>query len=259
MNIAGAITMGLITPHTAGGPEAELLTMAPTSVRVHVSRTTDTASCASRHTNAPRSAAGLRALATSTVLDRAVSSFPRNAGLDVLAFASTSSGYALGHDEETAVVRRLQERWGLPAYATCLSTVSALRSHRIRRVSLIHPPWFSPSLNRLGVEYFASQGFEVIDAQLADLCDDPERIRPAAIVHWVSKQLGPHTEAVVIGGNGFSAAPAIRALEARTRRLVLEANQVLLWSVLSGARAAPPIRGYGKLFSTPNERETGHA
>lgn len=259
MNITGAITVGLITPHTAGGPEAELTTMAPTSVRVHVSRTEDTASCASRHSKAPSSPAGLRALATSTVLDRAVSSFPRNAGLDVLAFASTSSGYALGHDEETALVRRLKERWGLPAYATCLSTVSALRSHRIRRISLIHPPWFSTSLNRLGVEYFASQDFEVIDAQLAYVCDESKRIRPAAIVDWVSKHLSPHTEAVVIGGNGFRAAPAIRALEARSRRLVLEANQVMLWSVLSGARAAPSIRGFGKLFSTPKEKEAGYA
>jgi len=69
----------------------------------------------------------------------------------------------------------------------------------------------------------------------------------------------PTTEAVVIGGNGFRAAPAIRALEARSRRLVLEANQVMLWSALSGARAAPPIRGFGKLFSTPKEKEAGHA
>jgi hypothetical protein len=41
---------------------------------------------------------------------------------------------------------------------------------------LVHPPWFGALLNDLGAEYFRGQGFEVVDAQLADLPDDPGRI-----------------------------------------------------------------------------------
>jgi maleate isomerase len=37
-------------------------------------------------------------------------------------------------------------------------------------------------------------------------------------------------------------------LERRTGRLVLEANQVLLWSVLEKAGAPVAVRGFGMLF-----------
>lgn len=225
--------------------------MAPSSVRVCVSRTVE-ATCRSSFLSEPQgSPAALRALATAAVLDRAVSAFAADEDVDVLALGSSSSGYALGYDEESAVVDRLEQRWGLSVCATSLSTVSALRSHRIRRVSLIHPPWFGVPLHRLGAEYFADQGFEVIDAQLADLPEDPDRIQPSSIVDWVAQHLSPDTEAVVLGGNGFRAAQAVHALGARTGRLVLAANQVLLWAALTRASMSPPsIRGFGKLFDS---------
>lgn len=49
------------------------------------------------------------------------------------------------------------------------------------------------------------------------------------VVEWVAQHLCHRAEAVFIGGNGFQAVPAIHHLERRTGRLVLEANQVLLW------------------------------
>lgn len=84
MDSGEVITVGVITPHAAVGPEAELPAMAPGSVRVHVSRTADAALGESWVSASPSSPAVLRALATSTVLDRAVSPFPPAAGLDVL-------------------------------------------------------------------------------------------------------------------------------------------------------------------------------
>jgi maleate cis-trans isomerase len=60
---------------------------------------------------------------------------------------------------------------------------------------------------------------------------------------------GPEAEAVFIGGNGFPAAGAIQALEEAIGRPVLEANQVLLWTILSRAGATFRVEGYGKLFA----------
>jgi maleate isomerase len=180
------------------------------------------------------------------VLDEAASKLPP--GVDVLALASTGSGYALGHDEESALVKRLHERWELPVCAASRSAVSALRSRHVERISLVHPPWFGRSLNQLGAEYFRRQGFDVVDARLADLPDDPARIEPAMVVEWVAQHLCHRAEAVFIGGNGFRAARAVHQLERMTGRLVLQANQVLLWSVLESAGAPVAVRGFGMLF-----------
>jgi maleate isomerase len=250
MKPGNVITVGVLTPHAAEGPRAELRCMAATHVRVHVSRTENLASSGAEP---PTSVADLLARTTPAALDEAVSALPL-AALDILVLASTSSGYAMGYHEESALVQRLCERWGLPACATSMSAVSALRAHDIKRVSLIHPPWFGSSLNDLGAEYFRSQGFEVVEAQIADLPNDPERIEPASVVDWISDHLSPRAEAVVVGGNGFRAAQAVQALESRIGRLVLAANQVLLRSVLDSAATTIAIDGFGRLLNDMTRR-----
>lgn len=246
MDSGEMLTVGVLTPHAAPGPEVELPDMAPGRVQVAVSRLSNASSCASDDAGST-SADRLRTQAGAAVLDEAVSALLPAA--DVLAFASTSSGYALGHDEESALVKRLHERSGVPVCSASLSAVSALRSRHVERISLVHPPWFGPLLNELGAEYFRGQGFEVVDARLAaELPDDPGQIRPAMVVEWVAQHLSRRAEAVFIGGNGFRAARAIHRLERRTGRLVLEANQVLLWSVLESAGVPMVVRGFGMLF-----------
>jgi maleate isomerase len=234
------ITVGVLTPHAAAGADAEFGRMAPAHVRTEVSRTGPPVSFAE----------GLRALATPSVMNEAVSAL---GSVDVLAFASTSSGYAIGYDAEAALLDGLRERWAVPAVATSLSAVWALRSHQIERISLVHPPWFGPELNQLGAEYFQSQGFEVVDARLADLPPEPDQIEPAMVVEWVAQHTSDRAEAVVMGGNGFRVAHAIHPLEDRIGRLVLAANQVLLWSVLESAGLSVDIHRFGTLL---NRRRT---
>lgn len=225
MDSGKAITVGVLTPHATTGPEVELPDMAPGRILVEVSRIP--AEPATAPGNTPEE---LRAQARVAVLDEAASVLLPEA--DVLAFASTGSGYALGYDAESELVEQLRDRWNRPFYSTCLSAVAALRSRNIERVSLVHPPWFGSSLNDLGAEYFRSQRFEVVDARLAELPDDPDDVQPAMVVDWIAQNLSPDAQAVFLGGNGFRAARAIHPLERRTGRLVLEANQVLLWSIL---------------------------
>lgn len=224
------LTVGVLTPHATPGPEVELPAMAPGRIRVEVARIP---------------ADALRPQVAAAVLDAAVSALPP---VDVLVFASTTTGYALGHDEEFALVTRLHERWGVPVCTASRSAVSALRRRHVERVSLVHPPWFGPGLDELGAEYFRGQGFEVVEVRRADLPDDPSHIEPAMVVRWVVRHLGDRAEAVFLGGNGFRAAHAVDDLERLTGRLVLEANQVLLWSALESVGAPITVRGFGTLF-----------
>jgi maleate cis-trans isomerase len=154
------ITVGVLTPHAAAGADVEFSHIASAYVRTEVSRIHP-------RSDPPTVPEDLRALATPAAINEAASALLP--GVEVLAYASTSSGYAIGYDAESALRERLRERWNVPVHATSLSAVSALRSHHIERISLVHPPWFGHSLNELGAEYFRSQGFEVVDARLADL------------------------------------------------------------------------------------------
>jgi maleate isomerase len=67
------------------------------------------------------------------------------------------------------------------------------------------------------------------------------------------------TDAIFIAGNGFRAADTIAELEHRTGQLVLEANQVLLWSILTTTRTNLQITNYGTLLaSLPSDRRGLH-
>ena len=169
--------------------------------------------------------------------------------VDVVGYASTSSAYVIGFDDEDALVARLSRRMGIPVASTCASAVLALRILEVERVALVAPPWFDDELNKLGAIYFRSQGLDVIESESAALPHDPRRIEPAAVYEWTSRHVPDNAEAVFIGGNGFRAAGAIDALEATLGRPVLTSNQVLLWNLLTQAGAEVQVSGYGRLFS----------
>jgi maleate isomerase len=242
------ISVGVLTPHAAAGPEAELPGMAPGHVVTRVSRIAASSADASALGTPPTSPSGLRALTVPGTIDGAAAAFTPGS-VDVLGYASTSNGYAIGFDAEVTMVERLSQRWCLPVAGTSLSAVAALRALDIQRVALVHPPWFDDELNDLGAVYFRSQGFEVVSAGSADLANDPNRIEPGAVTEWICRHLNADAEAVFIGGSGFRAARAIEALEERLGRPVLESNQVLLWSILAKVNADFEVDGFGRLFA----------
>ena len=168
--------------------------------------------------------------------------------LDVIVYASTSSGYAMGFDAEAALVSRLSRRVGIPVVATCASTVLALHFLGVERIALVDPPWFTAELNELGAAYFQNEGFDVVSSMSAALSRDPRQIEAAAVCAWTSGHVSDAAEAVFIGGNGFRAAGAIAELEAAIGRPVLTSNQVLLWNLLAQAGASGDVSGYGELF-----------
>lgn len=234
------IRIGVLTPHTAIGPEAELPAMAPRRVLTCVARVS-----AAGVGPDPTKPSGLRDLTTPPFLDESAEMLGRGQ-LHVVVYASTSSAYAIGSGAEAAVVSRLSRRIGVPVLATCASAVLALRILGVERVALVHPPWFDTELNRLGATYFRSEGFDVVSSASAGLSTDP--IDARAVYEWTSRHVDDDAEAVFIGGNGFPAAGAIGALEAAIDRPVLTSNQVLLWNLLEQIGASLEISGYGRLF-----------
>ena len=212
--MADQVTVGVLTPHAAVGPEVEFREMAPgrfTTQVTHVSvaGVGDTAT-------PPTSPAELRAAAAPDALATAAAEL-RLGSIDVIGYASTTSAYAIGGDAESAMVDRLSQRLDLPVAATCLSAVRALRELDAGRVALVHPPWFDDGLNELGASYFRSQGFTVVSVALADLPNDPNRIEPGAVVEWVSRHVSEAADAVFIGGNGFRCAGAAVVCTQRSR------------------------------------------
>jgi maleate isomerase len=242
------LTVGVVTPHTAPGPEVELPALSRGRVITVIARTT-TPPYASGRTAQPlaSSVAGLRALSMPAVLDRAIANF-RNRSIDVVAHASTTSSYVLGRRAETALVEHIARQCDGPVVASGAAAVAALQACAVQRVQLIHPPWFDDAFDALGVTYFGDHGFDTWVSKAMSLPGDPARVTTEQIVEWVVSHVSDRAEAVFLAGNGFRTAEAIDELERRTGRTVVGANQALLWEILTVTNTAQTVSGYGRVL-----------
>ena len=205
------ISLGVLTPHAAPGPEVEFAAMAAGRLITRIARVSSPD---------PTSPKALRALASPDQLTAPAEQLCSDS-IQAIGYASTTTGYVIGRGAEAALMAQLAQRTELPIASTC----------------------------GLGAAYFAEQGIEVVSSASAELVRDPDAIEPAAVHHWVAEHIDDAAQAVFIGGNGFRTVAAIEALEATLHRPVLTANQVLLWQLLAHAEAAMPIAGYGQLFT----------
>jgi maleate isomerase len=240
--------IGLLTPNDDAVPESEFWTMAPEGVSVHVGRVLLVD---------PRTFADPPHPDDATAL---LAALPMQA----IAVAFTTIGYILGPDGEHALKARLEKRSnGVPVLLQCPATVAAFRALGVRRIALIHPPWFADDQQQLGIAYFRNQGLDVVYANQMRLrglsvaqATDPLRkfteIYPAELYEWARTQVPSEAEAVLFSGNGFRAIGVIAALEEDLGRPVLTANQVAFWYALRQAGVHAPVNGYGRLFRTLN-------
>ncbi len=227
--------MGVLTPAFDPVPESEAWAMAPQGVSIHASRVSIKRGDASSFAEPPHVDAAIELLA--------------DVKPTAILYAYTSSSYVLGAEAEEALLNRLEAVVpGIPIVLAAIAASEALRALNIRRVAVVHPPWFTEEVNRKGEDYFRSRGFEVVScARLTPLRTFAEV--PAAEVHdWVKANVPRQAEAALIAGNGLRAVGVIQALEAALGRPVLTANQVTFWQALRTAGVTAPISRYGQLF-----------
>ncbi|MDQ2749365.1 MAG: hypothetical protein M3Y44_07535 [Actinomycetota bacterium] len=170
------LTVGVVTPHTAPGPEVELPALSRGRVATFIARTKSPPyASGGRPQPLASGVAGLRALSMPAVLDLATANF-RNRSIDVIAYASTTSSYVLGRRAETALTEHIARKCNVPIVASGAAAVAGLRACAVQRVQLIHPPWFDDVFDALGVTYFRDHGFDAWVSKAISLPGDPARV-----------------------------------------------------------------------------------
>jgi maleate isomerase len=242
------IRIGVLTPHADVGPESEFRAMAPAEVSIHAARVPLGAYQAGGTMDQTIANDAARTFAQPPHIDDAAELLAA-APLHAIVYGFTSSSYVRGADDAAALRTRLQScARGIPVVIPCASAVEALAALAVKRLALISPPWFSADLTQHGVRYFQDQGLDVVYSGSPELPSDQQAIQPSQLYEWVRTHTPENAEGVFIGGNGFRAVGAIRALEQALSRPVLTANQVAFWNALRLANARVSIGNYGRIF-----------
>jgi maleate isomerase len=226
--------IGMLTPHFDGVPESECWTMAPPRVAIYAARVPFV---------------DARAFVQPPHVDTAAELLAA-APLHAIIYAFTSSSYLLGSEADTALKARLEQRTrGIPVVIPAIAAVEALRVCGLRRLALIHPPWFREEVTQAGATYFRGHGFDVVHAGAVEPARGFREVHAGELYEWARTQVPAEAEAVFFGGNGLRAIGVIRALEEDRDRTVLTANQVALWQALRYSSTRAPVGGYGRLFT----------
>ncbi|MEL7158034.1 MAG: maleate cis-trans isomerase [Actinomycetota bacterium] len=238
------LRVGLLVPDGDVGPESEWSAMAPRGVAVNAGRfrfpVGSVAAAADQIDLDP-----VRYVAAPGPLDDAIALL-NPPGIDLYALAFTSSSYV---GDDAALVDRLSAAaGGRPVVTTGQAFLAAVAHLDATRVLLVDPPWFPAELNQLGRAWLESQGVAVARAEVAGLPSGQGNIHPGALHRWLCGAV-EGIDLVLVGGNGFRAVGAVRAVEADTGVPVVTANSALLWHTLRTAgRPTAQIRRYGRIF-----------
>lgn len=239
------LRIGLLVPDGDVGPESEWSAIAPDGLRVHGSRfrfPTQAVTSASDQINME----SVEFVAAPGPLDDAIGLYAPDR-LDAFALAFTSTSY-VGDDAE--LVERLSERvGGRPVVTTGQALIAAVEHFDAKRVLLVDPPWFPPPLTDLGRSWLEGNGVSVARAEAAGLPSGQGNIHPASLHRWLCSAVDG-IDLVLIGGNGFRAVGAVRAVEEDTGVPVVTANTALLWHTLRAVgRPTATVTRYGSLFT----------
>lgn len=244
----GQTRIGVLTPHFDVVPEAEFNALAPNGVSIHAARVPFGGYKPGGVMDPTIAGSPVRAFADPPAVDDAAEMLAM-APLHAIVFGFTSSSYMRGAADDAALKSRLEARTrGVPVIIPCAAAVTALAALSARRVALISPPWFSAEVDQQGVNYFQSQGLEVVYSGPAGLPSNQQAIQPDQLYSWVCSHVPASADSVFVGGNGFRAIGVIQALEDSLDRPVLTANQVAFWSALRVCGARVPVTSYGRIF-----------
>lgn len=236
---AGTVArFGVLTRDFDPVPESELWAMVPRGIAIHAARVARSGGSGARFVEPPH---------VDDAVDRLVELAPR-----AILLGYTSSSYALGAEADGRVRARLEQRAkGIPVIFTCTAATTALRHLGVRRISVVHPPFWTEEANDQGAVYWRAAGFEVLQCTRMQPARSFTEVPAAEVFEFVSTHTPRAAEAVFIGGNGLRAVGAIRALEAQLHKPVLSANQVVLWEALRGVGRAASVANYGSIFAKP--------
>ncbi len=233
--------LGVLTPQGDERPESEIKTIAPPGVSIHSSIV--------RWARDPDRTDNLKRFLEPPHLENAtellVSFAPKSI---LLGFSSTS--YIDGPAGDPRLVARIEKAAnGIPVILPTLAATEGLRLLGARRISIIHPPWFSEETNSLGREYFKTVGFDVVSCTKIEPYRRLSEVPPSEVYDWVVSHTPSNADAVVFSGNGCRVIGTIGAIEKRLKKPVLTANQVLIWSALHRIGLAAKVKNYGRIFS----------
>lgn len=165
-----------------------------------------------------------------------------NAPIQAVAFGCTGTSYLVGKDEEDAVVKRIEDRHGIPFVTSAKAVTDALNALGAKRIGLVSP--YPVSLTEKSVVYWESRGFTV--AELSGAFKDVGEFHPiyslsaGSADEALQLQRGKDVEAIVMLGTGMPTLEPIANAAGWDGPPVMSCMLCLAWRTIQAVDGVAP-------------------
>jgi len=149
-----------------------------------------------------------------------------------------------GYDEE--IVRRIEEKTGIPATTASTASIKALRKLGLKKLA-VGAPYVKELTARLR-QFLEANGFQVVNVKSLDL----EWIGVPSLdeIYRLARKVNrTGADGIYIACTGMSTSKITAPLEEDLGKPVVSAIQATMWEALNLAGVRPQLSGLGRLYS----------
>ena len=119
----------------------------------------------------------------------------------------------------------------------------------IKKIAVFTP--YSKKLNDEVIDYFSSQGFDIVTNTYLDIAADYDigKVDQNFLLKTLSQIQIKNADALFISCTALPVLNIIERLEKELGKPVITSNQSLIWDTLESIGMNKNIRGFGKLFN----------
>ena len=167
--------------------------------------------------------------------------------IDCVVYGCTSGTIAVGHDTIERKVKEAKPKAKITTPST--AAIKALKKLNIKKLAIFTP--YSKKLNDEIIDYFSSQGFDIVANTYLDIAADYDigKVDQNFLFKTLSQIEIKNADALFISCTALPVLNIIERLEKKLGKPVITSNQSLIWDTLESIGMNKDIQGFGKLFS----------
>jgi len=167
--------------------------------------------------------------------------------IDCVVYGCTSGTIAVGHDTIERKVKEAKPEAKITTPST--AAIKALKKLNIKKLAIFTP--YSKKLNDEIIDYFSSQGFDIVANTYLDIAADYDigKVDQNFLLETLSQIEIKNADALFISCTALPVLNIIERLEKKLGKPVITSNQSLIWDTLESIGMNKDIQGFGKLFN----------
>ncbi|HTP92394.1 MAG TPA: hypothetical protein VMJ52_11695 [Xanthobacteraceae bacterium] len=172
------------------------------------------------------------------------------AGVDVINPSGAPPFMVLGYDNEQALIRQWQDKYGTRIFTSGTSHIDAMRALKVRR--FIGATYFRGDINRIYAKYFNDAGFDCLTMAGMDVdFDKAQELSSFEVYRFVKAEFLAHrgAEAIYMLGPAWRTLDIVEMLEQDLGVPVVHAIPAQCWDIQRHLNVRQPVEGFGRLMA----------